>query len=51
MDYTSDKLDLSDFTIYRDLSKPVGALNDTRYYILPSSSLLLNIFTSPSLIL
>lgn len=31
MDYTSNKLDLSDFTIYRDLSKPVGALNDTRY--------------------
>ena len=29
-DYTSDVLDLSDPTIYRDLAKPVGALNEER---------------------
>ena len=29
-DYTSDVLDLSDSTIYRDLAKPVGALNEER---------------------
>ncbi|KAL7554274.1 hypothetical protein ACHAWF_017715 [Thalassiosira exigua] len=29
-DYTSETLDLSDPTIYRDLSKPVGALNSDR---------------------
>eukprot|EP00026_Physarum_polycephalum_P000081 Phypoly_transcript_00081.p1 GENE.Phypoly_transcript_00081~~Phypoly_transcript_00081.p1 ORF type:complete len:2336 (+),score=350.42 Phypoly_transcript_00081:123-7130(+) len=33
MDYTSNKLDLTDFTIYRDLSKPVGALNDSRLHL------------------
>lgn len=26
-DYQSEKLDLSDFGIYRDLSKPIGAQN------------------------
>lgn len=26
-DYHSDKLDLNDTDIYRDLSKPIGALN------------------------
>lgn len=26
-DYQSEKIDLSDNTIYRDLSKPIGALN------------------------
>jgi factor associated with neutral sphingomyelinase activation len=29
-DYTSEELDLSDPDIYRDLSRPVGALNPTR---------------------
>ena len=29
-DYTSEKLDLNDDSIYRDLSKPVGALNQER---------------------
>jgi hypothetical protein len=29
-DYTSEKIDLSDPAIYRDLSKPVGALNPKR---------------------
>lgn len=29
-DYTSEKLDLKDPAIYRDLSKPVGALNEER---------------------
>jgi len=29
-DYTSDTLDLDDPAVYRDLSKPVGALNQTR---------------------
>lgn len=29
-DYTSDDLDLSDPAVYRDLTKPVGALNDER---------------------
>ena len=29
-DYTSDTIDLSDHTVYRDLSKPVGALNPSR---------------------
>ena len=29
-DYTSDKLDLEDPSIYRDLSKPVGALNEEK---------------------
>eukprot|EP01105_Mastigella_eilhardi_P025380 TRINITY_DN68_c0_g1_i2.p1 TRINITY_DN68_c0_g1~~TRINITY_DN68_c0_g1_i2.p1 ORF type:complete len:2854 (-),score=674.35 TRINITY_DN68_c0_g1_i2:50-7438(-) len=29
-DYTSEKLDLSDPKIYRDLSKPIGALNPDR---------------------
>eukprot|EP00164_Ancoracysta_twista_P003908 GFYU01005239.1.p1 GENE.GFYU01005239.1~~GFYU01005239.1.p1 ORF type:complete len:1869 (-),score=444.28 GFYU01005239.1:22-4860(-) len=29
-DYTSEELDLNDETIYRDLSKPVGALNEKR---------------------
>ncbi|ORX99376.1 beach-domain-containing protein [Basidiobolus meristosporus CBS 931.73] len=30
VDYESEKLDLSDPNVYRDLSKPVGALNETR---------------------
>lgn len=29
-DYTSDTIDLSDSRVYRDLSKPVGALNEDR---------------------
>jgi hypothetical protein len=29
-DYTSDKIDLADSRVYRDLSKPVGALNPDR---------------------
>lgn len=29
-DYTSPKLDLSDPKTYRDLSKPIGALNSDR---------------------
>lgn len=29
-DYTSATLDLNDTNIYRDLSKPIGALNPTR---------------------
>ena len=29
-DYTSDTLDLNDPAVYRDLSKPVGALNPER---------------------
>ena len=29
-DYTSDELDLKNTEIYRDLTKPVGALNDKR---------------------
>ena len=29
-DYTSEELDLTDESIYRDLSKPVGALNPDR---------------------
>jgi len=29
-DYTSRTLDLSDASVYRDLSKPVGALNAAR---------------------
>jgi factor associated with neutral sphingomyelinase activation len=29
-DYSSDTLDLDDPSVYRDLSKPVGALNETR---------------------
>ena len=29
-DYTSDRVDLNDHSIYRDLSKPVGALNPER---------------------
>ena len=29
-DYTSEELDLSDPNVYRDLSKPIGALNDDR---------------------
>jgi hypothetical protein len=30
-DYTSPTIDLNDFNIYRDLSKPVGALNEDRF--------------------
>lgn len=30
-DYKSNKLDLSDANIYRDLSKPIGALNPEKY--------------------
>ena len=33
-DYESDKIDLSDSRVYRDLSKPVGALNPDRLAIL-----------------
>lgn len=29
-DYTSMTLDLNDTNVYRDLSKPIGALNPTR---------------------
>eukprot|EP01132_Coremiostelium_polycephalum_P005552 gene5552-6914_t len=29
-DYTSDELDLDDLKVYRDLSKPMGALDETR---------------------
>ncbi|XP_055630908.1 protein FAN-like isoform X2 [Toxorhynchites rutilus septentrionalis] len=29
-DYSSERLDLSDPTVYRDLSKPIGALNEER---------------------
>lgn len=29
-DYTSESLDLNDPAIYRDLSKPIGALNSAR---------------------
>lgn len=29
-DYESDELDLNDTMVYRDLSKPVGALNPDR---------------------
>ena len=29
-DYTSETLDLSNPQVYRDLSKPMGALNDDR---------------------
>jgi len=29
-DYTSTTLDLNDINVYRDLSKPIGALNPTR---------------------
>jgi len=29
-DYTSTTLDLNDIKVYRDLSKPIGALNPTR---------------------
>ncbi|KAK8798674.1 hypothetical protein WA158_007758 [Blastocystis sp. Blastoise] len=29
-DYTSDSIDLSDPSVYRDLSKPIGALNEDR---------------------
>lgn len=29
-DYSSEKIDLNDESVYRDLSKPVGALNPTR---------------------
>ena len=29
-DYTSSSIDLSDPNIYRDLSKPIGALNKVR---------------------
>lgn len=29
-DYTSEKLDLSDGRVYRDLTKPIGALNESR---------------------
>ena len=32
-DYKSDALDLSDPNIYRDLSKPIGALNEDRFEI------------------
>jgi len=31
-DYTSCKIDLSDNSIYRDLSKPIGALNAERLH-------------------
>lgn len=33
-DYTSDSLDLSDPDIYRDLSKPIGAINPERLQVL-----------------
>ena len=29
-DYTSENIDLNDESIYRDLSKPIGALNESR---------------------
>ena len=29
-DYTSSELNLSDINVYRDLSKPMGALNEER---------------------
>lgn len=32
-DYTSEKLDLSDHASFRDLSKPVGALNQKRFEV------------------
>ena len=32
-DYKSDTLDLNDESIYRDLSKPIGALNEDRFEI------------------
>jgi Beige/BEACH domain len=33
-DYTSDTIDLTDSRVYRDLSKPIGALNEDRLAIL-----------------
>ena len=30
VDYVSDKIDLNDESVYRDLSKPVGALNEEK---------------------
>jgi hypothetical protein len=33
IDYTSDTIDLNDISIYRDLSKPIGALNVERFQI------------------
>lgn len=41
-DYTSEKLDLSSPTSFRNLSKPVGALNDKRFEV----AFLINHFTS-----
>lgn len=32
-DYTSEHIDLNDPSIYRDLSKPIGALNERRFEI------------------
>ena len=37
-DYTSDKLDLDDPKSFRDLSKPMGAINEDRLKILKSNS-------------
>ena len=35
-DYESDSLDLSDPSVYRDLAKPVGALDPKRLRVRPS---------------
>ena len=32
-DYKSDTIDLTDPAVYRDLSKPIGALNEDRFEI------------------
>ena len=37
-DYESDTLDLSDPGVYRDLAKPVGALDPKRLRVRPSPS-------------
>ena len=34
IDYDSEKIDLSDTRVYRDLSKPIGALNPERLSLL-----------------
>jgi hypothetical protein len=32
-DYRSESIDLNDPSVYRDLSKPIGALNEDRFEI------------------
>ena len=45
VDYVSDKIDLNDESVYRDLSKPVGALNEEKAKEIKERSLIFLLFS------